>query len=78
MERTLDDQVRPEDTHGGNTNTGLCGTVGGTEAGEDDGGHASHRSKERLLQSQHLFHVLLRLTTRLPPAYLLGNYLYIS
>ena len=56
MERTLDDQVRPEDTHGGNTNTGLCGTVGGTEAGEDDGGHASHRSKERLLFSQHLSH----------------------
>jgi hypothetical protein len=35
--RTLDDQVRAEDTHGGNTNTGLGGAVGGTEAREDDG-----------------------------------------
>lgn len=35
--RTLDDQVGPENTHGGDTNTGLGGTVGGTEAGEDDG-----------------------------------------
>ena len=47
--RTLDDQVRPEDTHGRDTNTSLCGTVGGTEAGEDDGGRAAHRSEERLL-----------------------------
>lgn len=47
--RTLDDQVGPEDTHSRDTNTGLSGTVGGTEAGEDDGGRAAHRSKERLL-----------------------------
>lgn len=47
--RTLDDQVRPEDTHGGDTDAGLCGTVGGAEAREDDGGHAAHRSEERLL-----------------------------
>ncbi len=47
-ERTLDDQVRPENTHGGDAYTGLGGTVCGTEAGEDDGGHAAHRSKERL------------------------------
>lgn len=46
--RTLDDQVRPEDTHGRDTDTSLCGTVGGTEAGEDDGGRAAHRSEERL------------------------------
>jgi len=42
----LDNQVRPEDTHGGDTNAGLGGTVGSAEAGEDDGGHAAHRSKE--------------------------------
>lgn len=46
--RTLDDQVRPEDTHGGDTDAGLGGAVGGAEAGEDDGGHAAHRSEERL------------------------------
>jgi len=47
--RTLDDQVGPENTHGTDTNTGLGGTVCGTEAGEDDGAHATHRSEERLL-----------------------------
>jgi hypothetical protein len=47
--RTLDDQVGPEHTHGRDTNTCLSGTVGGTEAGEDDGGSAAHRSEERLL-----------------------------
>lgn len=35
--RTLDDQVRAEDTHGADTDTSLGSTVGGTEAGEDDG-----------------------------------------
>jgi hypothetical protein len=34
---TLDDQVRAEDTHSTDTNTGLGSAVGGTEAGEDDG-----------------------------------------
>lgn len=34
---TLDDQVWAEDTHGGDTDTSLSGTVGSTEAGEDDG-----------------------------------------
>ena len=34
---TLDNQVRAQDTHGRNTDTGLCGTVSSTEAGEDDG-----------------------------------------
>lgn len=29
---TLDEEIRAEDTHGGNTDTGLCGTVGGSEA----------------------------------------------
>ena len=35
--RTLDDQVRTEDTHGADTDTSLGGTVGGAETGEDDG-----------------------------------------
>jgi hypothetical protein len=35
--RTLDDQVRTEDTHGADTDTSLGSTVGGTEAGKDDG-----------------------------------------
>ena len=35
--RTLDDQVRAEDTHGADTDTSLGSTVGGTEAGKDDG-----------------------------------------
>jgi hypothetical protein len=43
----LDDQVGPEHTHGRDTNTSLSGTVGSTEAGEDDGGSAAHRSEER-------------------------------
>ena len=35
--RTLDKQIRAENTHSGNTNTGLGSAVGGTEAGKDDG-----------------------------------------
>jgi hypothetical protein len=46
--RTLDDQIRSEDTHGADTDAGFGCTVGGAEAGEDDGGHAAHRSKEGL------------------------------
>lgn len=45
---TLDDQIWSEDTHGRDTNTRLCGTVSGTEAGEDDGGSAAHGTKEGL------------------------------
>jgi hypothetical protein len=48
-QRTLDDQVRAEDTHGRDTNTGLGGSVGGTEAREDDGRRAAHRAEEGLL-----------------------------
>lgn len=36
-QRTLDNQVRAEDTHGGNTNAGLGSAVGGTETRKDDG-----------------------------------------
>lgn len=46
--RTLDDQVRAEDTHSRDTDTGLCGTVGGTQAGEDNGDGATHGSEEGL------------------------------
>lgn len=46
--RTLHNQVRPEDTHGRNTDARLGGTVGSAEAGEDDGGHAPHRAEEGL------------------------------
>jgi len=42
----LDDEVRAEDTHGGNTDTRLGGTVGSTDAGEDDSGGAAHSTKE--------------------------------
>lgn len=48
MKRTLDDEVRAEDTHGRNTDTSLSSSVGSAEAGEDDGGGAAHRSEERL------------------------------
>lgn len=63
---TLDDQVGPENTHGRDTNTGLGGTVGGAEAGEDDGGRAAHRTEEGLCrQSQHLVLVLILMCDRL-------------
>jgi len=45
---TLDNQIRAEDTHGRNTDTGLCGTVSSTETGEDDGGCAPHGTEEGL------------------------------
>ena len=47
--RTLDDEIRSQDTHGGDTDASFCGAVGGAEAGEDDGAGAAHRSEERLL-----------------------------
>lgn len=46
--RTLDDEIRPQDTHGGDTHAGLCGAVCSAEAGEYDGARAAHRSEERL------------------------------
>jgi hypothetical protein len=52
-QRTLDDQVRAEDTHGRHANTGLGGSVGGTETREDDGGCAAHRAEEGLFSHQH-------------------------
>lgn len=48
MSRTLHDQVGPENTHGGDTDTSLCGSICGTEAGEDDGAGAAHGTEEGL------------------------------
>lgn len=46
--RTLDDEIRAEDTHSGDTNTRLGSTVGGAKAGEDNGASAAHDTKEWL------------------------------
>jgi hypothetical protein len=42
----LDDKVRAENTHGGNADTRLGGTVGGAEAGEDNSRGAAHGTEE--------------------------------
>lgn len=42
----LDDQVGAEDTHSGDTNTRLGGTVRGTETGEDNSAGAAHGTEE--------------------------------
>jgi len=46
--RTLDDEIRTEDTHGCDTNTRLGSAVRGTQAGEDDGCCAAHGTEEGL------------------------------
>lgn len=46
--RTLHDQIGTENTHGGDTNTRLGGTVGGTQAGENNGAGAAHSTEEGL------------------------------
>jgi hypothetical protein len=46
--RTLDDQVRAENTHGADANTGLGSAVCGSETREDDGRSAAHGPEERL------------------------------
>lgn len=45
-DNVLDDQVGTEDSHGAHSDTGLSGTIRGTEAGEDDGGRAAQRTEE--------------------------------
>jgi len=45
---TLDNKVRPEDTHGRNADAGLRGSIGGAKAGEYNGRCATHGTKERL------------------------------
>ncbi len=54
-EHTLDDKIRPENTHGGDTNTGLGCAVRSTEAGEDDGSGAPHGTKEGLLSCMSVY-----------------------
>jgi len=59
----LDDEIRAEDTHGSDTNTGLGSTVRGTKAGEDDGCCAAHGTKEGRVNRAKIGHckcVLLR------------------
>ena len=48
--RTLDDQIGSEDTHGGDADARLRGAVGGTNAGKDDGGCATHGTEEGLVR----------------------------
>lgn len=50
--RTLDNQIRSEDTHGSDTDTRLGGTIGSTQTGEDDGAGAAHCTKEGLRECQ--------------------------
>lgn len=45
---TLHDEIRSENTHGGDTNTRLGSAIRGTQAGEDDGAGAAHGTKEGL------------------------------
>lgn len=52
--RTLDDQVRPQNTHSGDTDTRLRRAVGSTQAGEDDGRRAAHGAKEGLSRDNKL------------------------
>jgi hypothetical protein len=47
-QHTLDDQVGTEDSHGADTDTGLSGSIGSTEAGEDDSGGTAQRAEEGL------------------------------
>lgn len=54
---TLDDQIRAENTHSGDTNTRLGGTVGGAQASEDDGTGATHGAKEGLCEGLAFYQV---------------------
>jgi hypothetical protein len=45
-DNVLDDKIRSEDTHGGNTDTRLGSTVRGTQAGEDNSAGAAHSTEE--------------------------------
>ena len=48
FQRTLDNQVRSEDGHSTDTDTSLGGSIGSSEAGEDDGRGATKGTEERL------------------------------
>lgn len=47
-QRTLDDQVGTEDSHGADSDTGLSSSICGTEAGEDNSRGAAQRAEEGL------------------------------
>lgn len=51
--RTLDDEIRAQDTHGGDADTRLGRAVRGAEAGEDNGCCAAHGTEEGLLSCQY-------------------------
>jgi hypothetical protein len=57
-DNVLDNQVRSEDSHSTNTDTSLGGTIGGSEAGEDDGGGATQRTEEGLDSSSISDHIV--------------------
>ena len=70
-ERTLDDEIRSQDTHCGDTDTCFRGTVGSTEACEYDGARAAHRSEERL---SHIISVkLISLLRDISGSFILDN-----
>lgn len=52
---TLDDEVRPQDAHGSDTDAGLRGSIGSTKACEHDGACAAHGPEKglRLILSVH-------------------------
>ena len=45
----LEDQIASEHTHAADTDTGLSGTVSGSEVGEHEGGSEAHESEEGVL-----------------------------
>lgn len=45
----LEDQLRLEDTDGGNTNASLGGTVSGTQVAENEGSGDTHETEESVL-----------------------------
>ena len=47
-ERTADAGLGMQNAGGEDAGAGLCGAVGGAEAGEDDGGDAAHGAEEGL------------------------------
>ncbi len=53
--RTLDNQIRAENTHSRDTNTCLGSSVGSAETCEDDGRRAAHRTKEGLVDISMAF-----------------------
>ncbi len=53
FQRTLDNQVGPQNTHGADTDTRFCSSISSTKAREYDGGGAAHSTKEWLHINQY-------------------------